>query len=121
METIVKYKVTIIKNKSGTALVEWDNGTLQRGYIPSNLIPDDYLVNENDLQLAVPYGVQWEDILTLDVTIRQLDFELKKLGIWTLEDVLANSDKVLNALKAVYGLELSKIQAIAKQQLTKEE
>lgn len=121
METIMKYKVKVIKNKSGTALVEWDNGTLQRGYIPSTLIPNDYFVNENDLQLAVPYGVQWEDILNLNVTIRQLDFELKKNGIWTFEDVLTNSDKVLNALKSVYGLELSKIQTIAKQQLTKEE
>ena len=116
METVVKYKVSIIRTKNTISLIEWDNGTLQRGYIPNNLIIDDY-VDGKDLELAIPYGINWEDIITLTVTVKQLDYELKKMGIWTLEDILLNSDRVLAALKSVYGLQLSTLQNLAKNRL----
>lgn len=116
METVVKYKVSIICTKNNISLVEWNNGTLQRGYIPNGLIIDDY-VDGKDLELAIPYGVNLEEIITLTVTVKQLDYELKKLGIWTYEDILLNSDRVLAALKSVYGLQLSKLQALAKRKL----
>lgn len=83
-------EVRMIDVIGGTALVEWirDN-VIRRGYVPSEKITGNYLIEETELEKAQPYG----DDLKIEfsqVRPEEMENELHKYGIWTVEDVEKN-------------------------------
>lgn len=56
---------------------------------------------------GVPYGHNFAKMLTPSVTSDAIDAELKKRGIWTIEDLRANPNSALGALHSAYGVDLA--------------
>ena len=99
-------KVRVISHKNKTSLVEWDDGALNRGYIPSDQIEDGE-VSSDTLSAAIPYGVQ----LDLPcVTPEQIEDQLHRAGIWTVEDIRKHPTEVKAVLEAVYKVSWSAFQ-----------
>lgn len=94
-------------------LVTPDN--LQRFVLPSSSVVDG-MVEEEELQLGVPYGMPWEVVIPpLKADVKALALELRRRDIWTAEDALRNTQAVYGAIQAVYGVELSTILQAASQ------
>jgi hypothetical protein len=111
--------VKIIQRQSHSALVEWrENNKLRRATIPTRTIFDDQ-VSKYDLDLGIPYGLEWSELIKLSASPEQLEQELRRVGIWTAEDVLHNADKVRGAIQATYGVDLGKIMRVAKKERSK--
>jgi len=99
--------VKVISSAHGTALVEWvDKTRLGRGYLPDNLI-DDGTVTDDNLDIAAPYGVPWEDVITLAATPEKIANALRGNGIWTLADLSTNPRGAIGALQATYRVDLA--------------
>lgn len=98
-------KVRVVSVTGPAALVETTDG-LTRATIPANEIVDG-AVSEEALDLGVPYGLTWERLVKLSATPEQIARELRRNGIWTLEDLERNPRAALGAIQSVYGVELS--------------
>jgi hypothetical protein len=106
-----KVQVRVIgSNLQASTLVELSvPGKLQRFVVPSSSVKDG-LIDEEELEMGVPYGIPWETALPpLRVKVEDLAHELRLRDIWTAEDALRNPQAVYGALQAVYGVELSTI------------
>lgn len=99
-------KVKVISKKKDTSLVEWDDGVLNRGYIPSDKIEDGE-VSSDTLSAAIPYGVQLD---LPSVTPEQVEEALHRAGLWTVEDMRQNPMEVKAVLEAVYKVSWSAFQ-----------
>jgi hypothetical protein len=99
-------KVKELGHKGTTTLVEWDDGMLHRGYIPSDQIEDGE-VSSDTLSAAIPYGVQ----LDLPcVTPEQIEDMLHRAGLWTVADIRKHPMEVKAVLDAVYKVSWSAFQ-----------
>lgn len=102
-------KVTVIRNKDGKSLVEWTYGQkLHRSWVPS----DDVRTEGGESRVerpsaGVPYGHNFTKSLTFSVTPDAIDAELKRRGIWTIEDLRARPNSALGALQTVYGVDMA--------------
>jgi hypothetical protein len=105
-ETPVFIPVTVIETRGESVLVEYQAGGLQRVIIPAMLIQGG-AVDAEELDQGVPYGLPWETIVKLQATPARLADELRKNGIWTIEDMRRYQAAIFGALQAVYGLELA--------------
>jgi len=110
--------VTVISTRNMTALVEWyDEEGLHRGYIPQEVIYDN-VVDDNILSVAIPYGLDWEYIIgeMLDkVTPHVFSENLRKVGIWTMEDLRSKPSEVFGAIQQTYGLDFSTLVLLTEQ------
>ena len=119
-------KVQIIRRKSEYALVEWEvDGTLQRAWVPySKIIGQVDTGNIVEVELPgewPPYGERWDLLYEISqVTPELLDRELRRRGIWTIEDLLQNPSAAKLVLSKLYGLDVVKMlnTAALKQQAT---
>jgi len=77
-------------------LVQWeDKDRTRRGFLPTQEVSDNK-VTESALKCATPYGESWEELLEEpNVTKKSIAAEMRKHGIWTKEDLLANPVKIL--------------------------
>ena len=104
--------VQIILHKNDLLLVEWlDRDMPHRAWVT----PDMVVSKDRNKKTAVvknpkagiPYGMDWSPLITLNATPRDVDRELKRVGIWTVDDLRAKPNEARSALQAVYGMEMS--------------
>lgn len=102
-------KVTLIRSKGGKSLVEWVyGGKLRRSWVPMDEVHKEGEEHRVERPSAgVPYGHNFAKMLTPSVTPDAIDAELKKRGIWTIEDLRANPNSALGALQSTYGVDLA--------------
>ena len=107
--------VKIIQQSGQSALVEYqETGATKRVTIPARDIYDGQ-VNKYNLNLGIPYGVRWSELIELKASSARLEENLHRIGIWTAEDALRDAQKVLGAIQATYQVDLSAILRIAKE------
>ncbi len=110
-------KVKVVRNKNGNSLVEWTyGGKPRRAWVPMDKVQkvgEDHLVNRPSA--FPPYGHNFAKLLTPSVTPDAIDAELKRRGIWTIEDLRANPNSALGALQSVYGVDLVALYQAASQ------
>lgn len=93
---VVSVSVRCIRHKGDAALVEWiDRGQYRRGFIPLSSIKDG-TVKETTLKRAVPYGIPWEKCIKITATPEEIANELRRAGMWTLEDIDAGRLRKIN-------------------------
>ena len=98
-------RVKVIYEKGRNVLVEWfDDGMPMRGWLPWNKVRVD-IVDTIELDRVMPYGEPWEDIIELRATPREMAKNLRKVGIWTLEDLRKNPNAALGAIMATYKVD----------------
>lgn len=102
---IKKIQVRVVEVRGPSAVVEFAGG-LKRAIIPLEEIEEDS-VSAETLELGVPYGAPWESLVQLKATPQQLADELRRNGIWTIEDLERNPRAAIGALQTVYGADLS--------------
>lgn len=91
--------------KRRTVLLEWVEGeALVRAFVPEEIVEDGVEDFDDELlSLAIPYGVDLEDILVEnlpdpeDVAINVAE-DLHRMGIWTYEDLRMNMAAVQNVV-----------------------
>ena len=112
MESIA---VRVVQKKGMAALVEWldANGT-HRATIPVKAIRDNK-VAKDELDYGIPYGEPWEDLIVLAATPAVIAEQLRKVGIWTYEDLLSRPNQALGAIQAAYGFDLAALLKAANQ------
>ena len=109
-----KIAVTVIKASDKSSLVEFiKDGNIQRVYIPSHMI-DDGMVEDETLEIGIPYGIPWETLLTPSATPASLAKALRSAGIWTLEDVQRKPSEVSGALQTAYGIDRAMLLEVAR-------
>jgi len=67
-------------------------------------LPD---LNAETLEAGIPYGLPWEEIVTLEATPEAFAAALRANGIWTKKDLEGNVRAVMGVLQSVYGLDLA--------------
>lgn len=96
--------VRIVQTKGQSALVEWqEEGRLFRGYLPVNLVKDG-TAEGADLAKAAPYGVPWERYINLaGLTVQALADELRRNGIWTVDDLMKRDRDIIGIATNLVG------------------
>ena len=109
--------VRIMREQDDRLLVEWVD---TKGMLRSVFIGADELIDgrvDNDvLDEAIPYGVPWEEAFIVaqkKATPEVRANELRKVGIWTLDDLREKSRFVLGALKAGFMVEIGELNKLA--------
>jgi hypothetical protein len=103
-------KVKIIARNQGMMVVEWvEDGQLKRGQLPQSDLNGADEVDDEKLNWAMPWGEPWAEMVELKATSGQLEQELHKVGIWTLEDLQAYPDRAQSALLATYAIDYHKL------------
>jgi len=89
----------------GAALVEygsWAKGTVERCYVPRDALERDgeaVAVREDILDAGPPYGIPWHRFAKIKVSADDVELELRKRGVWRLEDA-TDGNKVMAAVLA---------------------
>ena len=111
-------KVLIIRRKNGLTLVEWrEGGTLKRAWVTPQMIESesDHYCWVHNPGVGIPFGVDWERLISFTASPIDLDRELKRTGIWTAEDLRLNPNAALGAIKSALGLDLAALQNAARE------
>lgn len=104
--------VQIIARKGETALVEWLAGEdLRRSVVPAEIVTVDAAGQAwcEAPEQGMAYGWPWEQLIVLQATPEQVARELRKRGIWTVEDLKANVMAAVAAFQTVYGMDVSRL------------
>lgn len=108
-----KTQVTIVRTKDSSTLVEYvEDGVLSRKYVPTAEVKDSIVADEI-LSRGIPYGYPWEDV-ELKFNMPKFANELHNVGVWTVEDMLKNPQKLSAALHAAFAENLSNILEVAR-------
>lgn len=108
-------KVKVIIGSGGMSLIQWRSGEEE---IPTRAwVRDEWIeeVGEDKFEVShpergIPYGVDLAQLIELEeVTPRDISREVRRVGLWTIEDFRRNPDILRGALSAVYGLTIAKI------------
>ena len=105
--------VRLVDSRGASALVEWSDPDLHRGYVPLQEVAKDSTVPAPVLAEAIPYGVAWEKHLTLEATPEKLAHALRVRGIWTANDLRKKQQVALGAIIATYGVDLGALNRAA--------
>lgn len=93
--------VRLIVQQGQSALVEWSDGVLRRGYVPVEEITDGKAAKDV-LAAALPYGVPWGALVDFSgLTPEAFEAKLHGLGIWTVADLERQPGTVAMALAAL--------------------
>jgi hypothetical protein len=101
---------TIVDVQGQAALVEYDAGG---GRLKRVLVPRSLVNAIDDLDMGIPYGVPWEELVQVDVTPQEIANRLRIAGIWTLEDLHRNPKVAMGALQAAYKADIQRLAALA--------
>lgn len=119
---MAKMIVNIVERVGQSLVVQWnDDEGIHRSIIPEELVNGN-VVDKKSLSMAIPYGVDWANVfdeIMNEVTPEVVATELRKRGIWTVEDLLSNSQAALGAIQEAYGVDFAKLLRAARK-LTKE-
>ena len=106
--------VKIVQRQGKATLVEWiDDGVTRRSTVPSAVI-EKGRVPTAELKRGIPYGEPWEELIELHATPENLAAELRRRGIWTVEDLQANAEIARGAILDAYGCELGHLMRAVK-------
>jgi hypothetical protein len=103
-------KVDIIQIKGSSVLVQYigKDNLLHRCIVPERnmiILPSkEGIVDEDELEMAIPYGIPWTDFLAdLEILITgdMIANSLISSGIWTKEDYTGKPREVSGAIQAV--------------------
>lgn len=117
--------VKVVQLRKHAALVEWvirrEDGSpdLRRAEVPREVVHDN-VVAHDDLSAGVPYGLPWEEIARVRITPDAIAAELRRLGVWTADDLASKPLKVTEAMQRVGGLARAGLLAAAKEYLKTE-
>lgn len=79
-------RVREVKSLGPTVLVELEDEEYGQQYlIPSEAVVDGYC-SSDDLEMAIPYGVAWDEVIEITLTPEEVCTALRKKGIYTKED-----------------------------------
>jgi hypothetical protein len=102
-------RVNVVSRKDASALVEFVEGqAVQRKTVTAEALDGDKIA-QDDLDLGVPYGIPWADLVKVTATPASIEKALHNAGIWTLEDLTSNPRRAIGALQAAYGLDLASL------------
>jgi len=92
--------VRVVGRQGASALVEWIDaeGMYRRAYVPLDRVRDN-TVESRDLERGIPYGLPWEQWITIEVTPESIANDLRRRGVWTWADI-NNHAALLAANKA---------------------
>lgn len=98
----------IIRIKNNAKLVEYfdSKGNYKRCILP---------IESNNLRQGIPYGIPFEKF----VRHPAIPNELRRRGIWTIEDLEKNRNTALGAIQAAYAQDLAIIIREAKKEEVK--
>lgn len=99
--------VKIIQEHKGSAVIEWvENGQYVRSIIPrSELSGNECAYPER----GIPYGLDFADLINVEVTPQDIQRSLNNAGIWTADDLLHRPREVQGAINAAYGAVLNNL------------
>lgn len=98
-----------LRTEGNSVLVEYTKGDkLCRVIIPIDQIGEAGITPDL-IEMGVPYGVAWSELIQLQATPEGFEQALYKAGIWTFEDFKHNVKLVLSILQSVYGLDVTKL------------
>lgn len=98
--------VRIVHRKGPDALIEWlDGDEVRRATVPAAEISSES--THPDPGSGAPYGLDWESLVVFEATPARLARELRRRGIWTLDDLRARPNDAIGALQTVYGLDFT--------------
>lgn len=106
------HKAIIIRRKNDMTLVEWNDGNLpKRAWVVPDRIESEDGVNVEviDPEEGVPYGVEFSRMVVPSVTPEDIERELKRRNIWTVDDLRSRRGEVISALKAAYGIDFAEL------------
>ena len=113
--------VKVLRRKNGLALVEWIvSDDAKRSWIPeADLLGDlGTTANVDYPEQGIPFdGIPWEEIIVLAASPETVAKELRRRGIWTMEDLRAWPDEARAAIQAASRLDLSALRQSAEQYL----
>lgn len=121
-------RVKLIFRKKMAVLVEYlQDGVPVRVSVPSNRVfqitdnKKEVEVSEKTLREGIPYGIPWA-IHVKDVTIKgeDLERELHKAGIWTLDDYKRNPGAIQSAIMSLAVSVLRSVVQTVKEYSSKE-
>jgi hypothetical protein len=93
IKPIKRVPIRTIKDAGETVLVEWAVGDdFQRAYVPTAEVVEGSCAADV-LEIGVPYGEPWETFIKVKVTPAMVARELRRAGIWTLDDLQRNVAK----------------------------
>lgn len=111
-----RVEVRVVTQQKDLALVEWtEDGEPRRAWLPYREVTHwkDGTLHATNPGRGVPYGDDFLRNVKLQATTEAVGNELRRRGIWTADDALANAPAVIGALQAVYGLDASGIMTAA--------
>lgn len=111
-----KVKVRKIRQEEEAILVEWlDKDGYHRASVPGDAFKAktpglvEGTVNDDVLEVGIPHGLPWEDLVEIDVTPAMVANELRRVGIWTESELLMNPEKVRGAIGKIIGANYSQL------------
>ena len=112
-----KTNVLVVRTNEERAIVEWieKGDVLRRAFVGVDEIEDGKVAN-TVLKEAIPYGLPWEMAFEAALPVATPEHranELRKAGIWTLDDLRTKSTVLLGALKAGFRVEIGELNALA--------
>jgi len=105
---MARVQTKIIKRSQQSTLIEWidKDNMYRRGFLPSDKVDDEGFVSSaTQLSYAIPYGDDWESLIAIKATPASVANELRKSGIWTIHDLLANHRQARGAIHAAFALD----------------
>lgn len=106
--TIKKIKVSVLRTEGMSALVEWyddEADELKRAYVPRNEVSNG-ACSDTVLKNGIPYGLPWAKFLEVTMTPQDLQRELRRIGLWTLDDFATKGPQVFGAIHRASGINL---------------
>lgn len=88
----------LIKTKGRIAVVE--HGGDRR------IVPIEEKDNPEAFEAGMPWGIPWEAV-ELSASSQDLAAELRRRGIWSIEDLRQNPKGAMGALQATYGVDVA--------------
>jgi len=102
-------EVKLLRREGHSALVQWFDGAgVQRGIVPVSVLKGDYIDTE-ELDRAIPWGEPWEELVELKATSQDLARNLRKVGIWTLDDLRKHPNEAQGAIMQTYGVDYQQL------------
>lgn len=109
-------EVKVVRNKDGLSLVEWwIMGKGFRSWVPHTAVIVEgrrHMVYKPEA--GVPGSQDFAKMLTVSVTPDEIDAQLKRHGIWDIDDLRAKPNSALGALQSAFGIDLASLHTAAK-------
>ena len=108
--------VRVVGRKGQAALVEWAvDGDYARAHVPPDQI-ENGKVDANVLEAGVPYGIPWENFLRIEVTAGMVAMQLRRMGIWTLDDLKQRAPEAKRAVQEAVAFDIGELIRAAEQE-----